>query len=121
MARVVPDETGLGEHDPQEDGDEHLPPRPPEQRERGPAAGQQEQVHRDFGAVVTRPPTEKACPTDRAGQLRVLAPPGCDRPAPRGGGLPRGRCQSARTEAACRPLGPWLTVYSTFWFSSSER
>jgi hypothetical protein len=41
MARVVPDETGLGEHDPQEDGDEHLPPRPPEQRERGPAGGQQ--------------------------------------------------------------------------------
>jgi hypothetical protein len=26
MAGVVPDEAGLGEHDPQEDGDEHLPP-----------------------------------------------------------------------------------------------
>jgi diketogulonate reductase-like aldo/keto reductase len=37
-----------------------------------------------------------------------------------GRGLPRRR-QRVRTEAACGPLGPWLTVYSTFWFSSSER
>jgi hypothetical protein len=29
------------------------------------------------------------------------------------------RCQTARTSAACGPFGPWVTLYSTFWFSSS--
>src|SRR5262249_37130234 len=36
-------------------------------------------------------------------------------------GLPQGCDQTARTCAACGPLGPCRTVYSTFWFSSSVR
>ena len=29
--------------------------------------------------------------------------------------------QSAWTWSACGPLGPWLTVYSTFWLSARVR
>jgi len=29
--------------------------------------------------------------------------------------------QTARTCAACGPFGPWVTLYSTFWFSSRLR
>ena len=29
--------------------------------------------------------------------------------------------QTVRTCAACGPFGPWVTLYSTFWFSSSVR
>jgi hypothetical protein len=43
------------------------------------------------------------------------------RPAPRGAGLPWDRYQAAWTWSACGPLGPWLTVYSTFWFSVRVR
>ena len=34
---------------------------------------------------------------------------------------PDGLRQTARTCAACGPLGPWVTLYSTFWFSSRLR
>jgi hypothetical protein len=40
---------------------------------------------------------------------------------PKGRGPAARAGQSARTWAACGPLGPWFTVYSTFWFSASER
>ena len=36
-------------------------------------------------------------------------------------GLPWDRYQTEWTWSACGPLGPWLTVYSTFWFSVRVR
>jgi len=73
MAGVMPDEPGLGEHDREKDGDEELPPGPPEHGKHGPPSGEQEQVQRDLGAVVRGPPPQQPGLLDGAGQLRVVA------------------------------------------------
>jgi hypothetical protein len=73
VADVVPDEPGLGEHDPEKDGDKQLPPGPAERSEHGPSADEQQQVRRDLDAVIGRPPSQQADPLAGPGQLRVVA------------------------------------------------
>jgi hypothetical protein len=70
-----------------------------------------------------REPPGRGCPgepvgPDRAPAVRERVPPAGPR---RGRGPAAGCGQTARTCAACRPLGPCWTVYSTFWSSSSVR
>jgi hypothetical protein len=67
MAGVVPDEPGLGEHDPEEYCHQHLPPGSAEQEEHGPAAEQQKKVDTDLNAVVNGAPVQQPGSANLAG------------------------------------------------------
>lgn len=75
VSGVVPDEPGLGEHHREEGGGHQLPPRLPDQGERGPADGQQEQVRPDLDGVVAGPPLEQPALFHLAGERGVVAAP----------------------------------------------
>lgn len=73
VSGVVPDEPGLGEHHREEGGGHQLPPRLPDQGERGPAGGHQKQVRADLDGVVARPPLQQPALLHLAGQCGVVA------------------------------------------------
>jgi hypothetical protein len=77
MAGVVADESKLGEHHRQHDGDPELPPRVAQQDEHDPRAQEQAPDGHDLRQVVARPAVEQTGVPDPRQQVgKVTAMPG---------------------------------------------